>query len=553
MKRIISLVLVLSFGLAGMTAISLPGLVFATESPVTEAFTFVQLCDPQLGIPGYDYAYCVESFKQAVRRINALEPDLVVFCGDYIHTFGDPSLWNDERIADFKQIKDGLTAPSYCAPGNHDVDNWPTVASLNRYREVIGEDYYSFEHKGYTFVIANTMLGPDSPEVEMDTHDSWFKQTLELAREKNSPIFVVQHHPLYYETPDQPCFPAWKAKELLGLFEECGVVAVITGHSHRMIINEHEGIQLVTGETTSHNFDRRPPGFRLWHVDSPTSIRHEFIPLTPGIDFNSDGIVDAADICILAESWGMDEPLYDIAPTPFGDGVVDVQDLTVLAEHLFKEILPIGCVAHWKLDQTEGNNAHNSAGYNHGICRGEPLWQPGGGKVGGALQFDGSDDYVETDFVLNPADSDGAFSVFAWIKGGSPGQVIMSQTNGDGTGQTWLGADTSDGKLMTGLRPPGGSSPTPPMVSDFVITDGQWHHIGIVVAANWAPKFRYLYLDGVRVATDTQFVELPSSNGGLHIGADKTLDAGTFFSGLIDDVRIYDQPLSPDEVEAMTH
>ena len=36
-----------------------------------------------------------------------------------------------------------------------------------------------------------------------------------------------------------------------------------------------------------------------------------------------------------------DEPLYDIAPRPFGDGIVDIQDLILLAEHLFEEFPPV--------------------------------------------------------------------------------------------------------------------------------------------------------------------------------------------------------------------
>jgi len=55
----------------------------------------------------------------------------------------------------------------------------------------------------------------------------------------------------------------------------------------------------------------------------------------PVVDFNSDGIVDCADICIMIDHWHTDYPLCDIAPTPFGDGIVDVQDLIVLAEYLF--------------------------------------------------------------------------------------------------------------------------------------------------------------------------------------------------------------------------
>jgi hypothetical protein len=68
----------------------------------------------------------------------------------------------------------------------------------------------------------------------------------------------------------------------------------------------------------------------LWHV-----------PIIPIVDLNGDGIVDVADMCIMIDNWGTDEPLCDIGPMPWGDGIVDVQDLIVLAEHLFEEVPPV--------------------------------------------------------------------------------------------------------------------------------------------------------------------------------------------------------------------
>ncbi len=118
---------------------------------------------------------------------------------------------------------------------------------------------------------------------------------------------------------------------------------------------------------------------------------------------------------------------------------MDAQDLTVLTEHLFEEILPLELVTYWKPDETEGNIAHNSISDNHGILHGEPLWQPHSGQKSGALEFNEIDDCVETGFVLNPAG--GAFRAFAWIKGAAPGQVIISQADGIGTGDIWLGSD----------------------------------------------------------------------------------------------------------------
>ncbi len=271
------------------------------------------------------------------------------------------------------------------------------------------------------------------------------------------------------------------------------------------------------------------------------------VSIVPVVDLNGDGKVDFKDFRKLAQYWGQDEPSCDIAPLPFGDGIVDIKDLNLFAEYLLKEFQP---VAHWKLDETEGTTAHDSMGDNDGTLHGEPVWQPIGGKVGGALQFDGIDDYVSTPFILDPAK--GSFSAFAWINGGAPGQVIISQmntTDGRGTnpGSAWLWADSSYGRLITRLMHP----PFDPLVSESVITDGQWHHVGLVY--DFDGLKRCLYVDGAEVAKDTDVVGGVGSDGGLYFGAGKMLDASSFFSGFIDDVRIYDRVLSAEEIAELGH
>jgi hypothetical protein len=64
------------------------------------------------------------------------------------------------------------------------------------------------------------------------------------------------------------------------------------------------------------------------------------VSIDPVVDLNSDGVVDAADMCIIVDNWGTDNSICDIGPMPWGDGIVDVQDLIVLAEHLFEEYPP---------------------------------------------------------------------------------------------------------------------------------------------------------------------------------------------------------------------
>jgi hypothetical protein len=119
-----------------------------------------------------------------------------------------------------------------------------------------------------------------------------------------------------------------------------------------------------------------------------------------------------------------------------------------------------------------------------------------------------------------------------------------------GIGETWLGTELINGKLMTGLVPPSGRTAPLPLVSETIITDGQWHHIGCV----WDGSHRYLYVDGTEVTKDMAVqASLKSATGGLYIGAGKNLEFGTFFSGLIDDVRIYNVALSAEKIEALAY
>lgn len=243
----------------------------------TEPFTFVQMCDTQLGFGGYEKD--VKSFKQAVKQINALKPDFVVICGDLVN---NP---DDKSFADFNRIKSKLTVHCYCAPGNHDLLNKPTAASLKRYRKLIGKDYYTIKHKGYTIVVTNTQLWKAPLKGESEKHHAWVVKTLRNAKDRNSPAFIVGHYPLYFRSPEEgehhSNFPLATRKELLALYKECGVIAVLAGHAHKRMINEYQGIQLVNGETTSVNVDKRPLGFRRWRVTSPKSVRHVFVPLKP--------------------------------------------------------------------------------------------------------------------------------------------------------------------------------------------------------------------------------------------------------------------------------
>jgi len=99
---------------------------------------------------------------------------------------------------------------------------------------------------------------------------------------------------------------------------------------------------MINSSANEYASDLSPDGFKLYFSSNCSGgqgladIWQTLI--IPIIDLNGDGIVDVADMCIVVDNWGTDEPLCDIGPMPWGDGIVDVGDLIVLAEHLFEEV-----------------------------------------------------------------------------------------------------------------------------------------------------------------------------------------------------------------------
>ena len=78
-----------------------------------------------------------------------------------------------------------------------------------------------------------------------------------------------------------------------------------------------------------------------------------------------------------------------------------------------------------------------AAGDNDGfVIVQDPLWRANYGKMNGTLELDRVDDYVSTEFVLNPPQ--GPFSVFMWVKGAQPGAAFLSQKNGTDRGKRIL-------------------------------------------------------------------------------------------------------------------
>lgn len=238
------------------------------------SLVFAQLCDPQLGMGGYEKDK--KSLEKAITILDSLKIDFALICGDLVHNAVDST------YKDFKHILQKSKTPFYLASGNHDLGNIPTSKTLAYYRSKMGNDYYSFAKNNNYFMVINSQLLKVNVENESEKHYKWIQSTLDSLGRLNQNTFVVGHYPLYIENPNEKeayfNLPTKTRKQLLDSFVKNKVTAYLSGHSHTYISNKYQKLLLISGETTSKNFDNRPLGFRLWEV-SKDSISHKFISI----------------------------------------------------------------------------------------------------------------------------------------------------------------------------------------------------------------------------------------------------------------------------------
>ena len=204
-------------------------------------------------------------------------------------------------------------------------------------------------------------------------------------------------------------------------------------------------------------------------------------------------------------------------------------------------------VAWWKFDETEGGNADDFSNNKFtGTLAGNPQWQPMAGKYGGALEFDGDGDFIECgpDEELNIT---GGVTIAAWIKLSKsiPDQKIAgNQDNISGGYKLGIFSDKAEfevrdsGNLLRNNRFVDGGTILQPDV---------WYHIvGTYSQGESIKTYVNAKLDREQETTCI----LAASNGPLKIGCEP-FSGEHQFNGLMDDLRIYNYPLSDTEVAAL--
>jgi len=209
-------------------------------------------------------------------------------------------------------------------------------------------------------------------------------------------------------------------------------------------------------------------------------------------------------------------------------------------------------IGHWGFDEDSGNVAYDtSGGDNHGILRGDPQWVEG--LMGGALEFDGDGDKVEVENVVS-----GDATFMFWMKTAGSGEKIMAlihsnHPNWGDWAPIFIAAtyNTKASHFYGGAMFTQGAANEDNAAANASATDvvtDQWVHIAVV--RDTSTQMRSLYINGQLENSFEQMNSAPLDNnptivfGGL-------IQESNPYTGLLDDIRIYDHVASPEEILAV--
>ena len=191
------------------------------------------------------------AFNKVVQRIEKIKPDFVLSGGDQIFDImrgnrakGD-SLFT-YYITQTRRFK----VPVYNCVGNHDLfgiyEESPENSShpdykLGMFKRYLGNPYYSFDHKGWHFIVLN-VLDVDNYKYIGRVDEGqlkWLKSDLSTVKPE-TPVVVVAHIPLvttYHDLyPPQNGYlsqpPVANRNEVLTLFKDHNLKFVLQGHIH---------------------------------------------------------------------------------------------------------------------------------------------------------------------------------------------------------------------------------------------------------------------------------------------------------------------------------
>ncbi|MGB2806208.1 MAG: LamG-like jellyroll fold domain-containing protein, partial [Sedimentisphaerales bacterium] len=194
-----------------------------------------------------------------------------------------------------------------------------------------------------------------------------------------------------------------------------------------------------------------------------------------------------------------------------------------------------GLVAHWKFDDGTGGTAIDSAGTNNGTLYGDKTWTTG--RIDGALSFDGDGDYVAVGPI--PPLAEDSLTAQAWICVDEFAEayipVLMQRDSGYDGYYFYVINSAPTFYVINGLT-------SAQVISPETINADQWYH---VAATNDGSNLK-LYVDG-QLKDSLPSTGFTGVSNNVYIGCEPL--SPLYYAGLIDDVRIYERPVSESEFQ----
>jgi hypothetical protein len=204
-----------------------------------------------------------------------------------------------------------------------------------------------------------------------------------------------------------------------------------------------------------------------------------------------------------------------------------------------------GLVGHWQLSETSGTTATDASLLgNHGTYANGVTLNTSGPKPSLiAAQFDGVNDHVSlptcrTDFSKG-------YSIAAWARFTSTASWsrLAELGNGADVDNFYLSRDSTNTNLVAGIHD-GSLGAVQRLYGNGEITNNQWHHYAATVDSTGLAT---LYRDGV--ATDSGTIGVPPKVARTtNYIARSNWPADGYYQGKMWDVRLFNRPISPEEV-----
>ena len=213
---------------------------------------------------------------------------------------------------------------------------------------------------------------------------------------------------------------------------------------------------------------------------------------------------------------------------------------------------PTAVNAYWPFSEGTGTTSADMTGNGNALnLQSSSMWSTAG-KYGDCLSFNGTNQYAAVSNSTLGNIGTGNFTISAWVNTTSTNDqmFVAKQTSNNSNGLFNFGC--SEGKVFCQIQGNSGSNQLF-FWGGRTINDGNWHFVTMVRSTSGSTSTLTAYVDGVQddYVTGTAASSV-SNTQPLDIGcAESGTTPVTLFTGLIDDVRIFNSALDVSQIEAL--